>query len=144
MSDEDANKQSHLETESVPSKKILLLIIALIVLGSILWISFNFLNGWSTEGNPNIYFSEINDTLAASHKISHLTPQEYQEFPKLKEAVAYPQADRNWTNGYRYLSKSQITEQQKDFITGKYANDGYYMGYLEYQGRYYKFAISLP
>lgn len=81
--------------------------------------------------------------MAASHTISYLTDQEYQTFPKLSEIIENPKANLNWTHGYRYLGIAKISEEQKKFLTGKYTSEFGYMGYLEYQGKYYAFAISL-
>ena len=81
--------------------------------------------------------------MAASHNISYLTDQEYQTFPKLSEIIENPKANLNWTNGYIYLGIAKISEEQKKFLTGKYTSEYGYMGYLEYQGKYYAFAISL-
>lgn len=81
--------------------------------------------------------------MAVSHHISHLTDQEYQTFPKLREIIENPKANLNWSNGYRYIGIAKISEQQKGFITGKYTSEFGYLGYLEYQGKYYSFAISL-
>jgi hypothetical protein len=119
--------------------KIFLLLVLFIIIGESLYLFINF----STEGNPNIDFSEVNETMASSHHISHLTDQEYQTFPKLRETIENPKAYLNWTNGYRYIGIAKISEQQKKFITGKYTSEVGYMGYLEYQGKYYAFAISL-
>jgi hypothetical protein len=119
--------------------KIFIFLVLVIIIGASLYHFINF----STEGNPNINFSEVNETIAASHQISHLTEQDYQAFPKLRETIENPNAYLTWTSGYRYIGVAKISEQQKGYITGKYTSEVGSMGYLEYQGKYYAFAISL-
>jgi hypothetical protein len=144
--DVDKNDIKTVKTDSSHLKifKIIIFIIMIVIIGWISWFSFSILfSGVLTEGNSNLNFDEVNETVAASHQISHLSDQEYQSFPKLKEAVANPKADSNWVNGHRYLGITKISEQQKDFIMQNYTNDGYYTGYLEYNGKYYVFEITL-
>jgi hypothetical protein len=142
MSQEDADNNDKKKVSSSLIHKIstiFLLLVLLAIIGLFIYLFINF----STEGNPNIDFVEINETTAASHRISHLTDQEYQAFPKLREIIENPKANLNWSNGYRFLGITKISEQQKGFITGKYTSEYGYLGYLEYQGKYYEFAISL-
>ena len=142
MSQEDADNNDKKKVSSSLIHKIstiFLLLVLLAIIGLFIYLFINF----STEGNPNIDFLEVNETTASSHHISHLTDQEYQAFPKLREIIENPKGDLNWTNGYRFLGITKISEQQKGFITGKYASEAGYMGYLEYQGKYYEFSISI-
>jgi hypothetical protein len=143
MSQEDVENN---DTKTVTSNSLILkifniflLLVLLTIIGVFLFVFISVSSG----GNPNIDFSEVNETMAASHHISHLTDKEYQAFPKLRETIENPKADLNWSNGYRFLGITKISEEQKGFITGKYAYETNYMGYLEYQGKYYAFAISL-
>jgi hypothetical protein len=122
--------------------KILTVVTAIIVIGTVSWFFFNSINGWMTEGNPNLSLDEVNETVVSAHQISHLTEQEYNDFPKLREMVENHQATK-WSGGYRYLRTTKISEQQRGFIVRKYAHETNYNGYLEYQGKYYLFEITL-
>ena len=143
MSHEDVENN---DTKTVASSSLILkifniflVLVLLVIIGVFLFVSIFVASG----GNPNISFSEVNETIAASHHISHLTGQEYQAFPKMREIIESPQAYLDWTNGIRYIGIAKISEQQKGFITGKYVGEFGYMGYLEYQGKYYVYSISL-
>jgi hypothetical protein len=120
------------------------LVTAIVVIGAVLWFFFNLFDRLMTEGNPGITFFEMNETIAASFNFSHLTEQDYNEFPQLREIGANPRARSNWSNGYRYLGTTKISEQQNGFILRKgYAGRAMNGGFLEYQGKYYSFSISL-
>lgn len=148
MSDDKLNPTITKKVETVSSNlkiiKICAVIVAILVIGWITWYSLNLINGVLTEGNPNISFAEVNETMANSHNISHLTDQEYKDFPKLSEMVENSKADLTWYKGSRYLGNTKISQNQKDFIIGKYSKENViWWGTLEYKEKYFTYTISL-
>jgi hypothetical protein len=138
----DNNKTMKTNSSNFNLFKILLWIAVIIIIGWISWQSINFLNSISTEGNPSIHYYEVNETIAASHQISHLTVQEFTAFPQLKDLALDPKSGIFSANGYKYLGLTKISDQQKKSLTKKYGSEDY-KGYLEYQGKYYLFEITV-
>lgn len=123
--------------------KILVVIVIIIAISCFLWMKFHYL---LDEGKPRISFTEVNETRANSGYISHLSDQEYQEFPRLKEIIEPQKTNPIWFNGYSDPSDiNMISEQEKDFIYYKYTkNNEIYNNFLEYKGKYYYFVITTP
>jgi hypothetical protein len=145
MGDEDIDKS---DTDAGKTRmsykkiaKILVGIVALIVIIWIAWHAIIIFNGIYTEGMPNIHITEVNETLAASHKIFHPTDEEFMQIPVFREIN--PKSQVPWDDGYRELVYTKISEQQKRFLCEKYCNEDSNSGFFEYQGRYYGFAFSI-
>ena len=122
---------------------VLLTLILIIGISCFLWMKFHSV---LDEGATIVSFGEIDKKTAESlGNISHLSDQDYREFPGLKEVVDNQVGYSNWDNGSRFLGSSKIDLAQRSFINSKYFRDDWRFNnnILEYGGRYYTFSISI-